>query len=88
MYNGLAAGFIMDGNVLAIIGAVVATVGLTLGVVGWVERKIEQRIKEHERVEKGQHASLLYEVSNLRVLAGHPALDVNAILIQEEKDVA
>jgi hypothetical protein len=79
----VATAFIVDGNAAAVIGAALSTIGLTLVVVGWIDRRIEHKIKNHESTERVQHYVILRELSNLRELLGHPALNIPEILKNE-----
>jgi nitrogen fixation/metabolism regulation signal transduction histidine kinase len=78
--NALAAPMIVEGNIVAIIGAVVATVTLTLTVVAWIDRRIDHKIRNHANVEQYQFRTLLREISNLRELSGHPPLAMAELL--------
>lgn len=82
-----AAAFVVDGNVAAAVGALVATVIITLTVVKWIDDRISHKIKNYAQVVKWQHRTILQEISNLRELQGHSPLDVDSILaVEEEKE--
>lgn len=78
--NTLAAVVLTDGLFASIVGAVIGTVGLTLAVVAWLDRRIEHKMKGRQVIERLRFQILLREISNLRELAGHPPLDVPEML--------
>jgi uncharacterized membrane protein len=84
--NGLAAAFVVDGNIIAVIGAIVATVGLTLAVAQWIDKRIDVKIVNHEARERIQHISVLHQISELRVALGRTPVDVPKVMKEEEGD--
>jgi hypothetical protein len=80
--NSVAAVFVMDGpdKLFAIVGAIVATVTLTLAVVAWIDKRIEHKIRNYAGVANFQLRLVLQELSNLRELEGHPPLDVTTLM--------
>lgn len=77
------AAFVVDGNLAAVIGAALSTVGLTIVVLGWLDKRIDHKIRNAMATMNVQHYVTLREVSNLRVLMGHPELNILEILKAE-----
>jgi hypothetical protein len=80
-----AAAFVVDGNLAAAITAAISTAGLTMLVVSWIDKRIDHKIKTYASTVRIQHYVVLRELSNIRVLFGHPPLNIPEIL-EDEKE--
>lgn len=86
-----AAAFAVDGNTIAAITTLLATVITTLSVVKWVDKRIEHKVRNYANTVRWQHRTILLEISALRELMGHSPLNVDLILYEEKngkKEVA
>lgn len=85
LFNGLgAAAFVIDGNLAGIIAAIVSTIGLTLAVISWIDRRIEHKMRNAvSALEVRQYfrdQEIIRQISKLGELQGHPPIDMDRLL--------
>jgi hypothetical protein len=76
--------FSVDKNLYAALGALVATVGVTMTVIGWIDRRIDHKLRSKATADRLRTIIILRELSSLRELIGAPPpLQAEALLQAE-----